>query len=165
MKARSRKLFTVLLGAGVLGLCVSVEWAAAAPAPLTIHFTRITKLIKKKTARCPEGAVLVQGQSKRGATADAELCLLRTNKIRAKTVAIISRATIQLVGRGGKLQALVRIVEVTKGSVAHRTITGVIYPGTGEFSKSGGRVFGKGTIEFPKKGQPKVDLTFTFGFD
>ena len=65
----------------------------------------------------------------------------------------------------GDLRALVRIVEVAKGRVAHRTITGIIYPGTGDFAKAGGRVFGKGTIAFPKKGRPHVDLRFTFGFD
>jgi hypothetical protein len=165
MGRRTPKLLLVLCVTALAGLSAAPGEVAAARAPISIHFTAITKLIKKKTARCPEGAVLVQGTTRKGKTATAELCLLRTNKIRKKTVAIISRATIQLTGVSGKLQALVRIFEVTKGSVAHRTITGVIFPGTGDFSKAGGRVFGKGTIEFPKKGQPKVDLTFTFGFD
>lgn len=164
MRGRIHKPLLVVVVTALLVLS-SATAATAARAPIIVHFTLITKLIKQKTTRCPEGAVLVQGKTMKGRTTDAELCLLRTNKIREKTVAIISRATIQLTGVEGKLQALVRIFEVTKGSVAHRTITGVIYPGTGSFAKSGGRVFGKGTIEFPKKGQPKVDLTFTFGFD
>jgi hypothetical protein len=161
MRGRTRNVLLLPVAAALL--CAMP--ATAARAPIVIHFTVITKMEKKGSAGCPEGVVGVQGASKKGRAASAELCLLRTNKIRKKTKAIISRATIQLAGVEGKLQALVRIVEITKGSVAHRTITGVIYPGTGEFEKSGGRVFGKGTIEFPKKGKPKVDLTFTFGFD
>jgi len=157
-----RKLMLVLVCGALLG--VSSEVGAAARSPLTVRFTLITKM-QKASPGCPEGTVLVQGKSRSGAVAMAELCLLRTNKIRKKTKAIISRATITVAGLSGKLHALVRIFEVTKGRVAHRTITGVIYPGTGSFAKSGGRVFGKGTITFPKKGRPSADLRFTFGFD
>jgi hypothetical protein len=163
MAVRDRKLLHGLLSAALLGTSSGVA-AAASPKPFALHFTSITAM-NKASANCPEGTVLVQGRNTAGATARARLCLLRTNKIRKNTKAIISRATINVAGMSGTLKALVRIVEITKGTVAHRTITGVIYPGTGAFAKSGGRVFGKGTISFPKKGRPQVDLTFTFGFD
>lgn len=154
----------VLLSGALLGASSGLAAPAATPNPLVLRFTLITKMLKSSKG-CSEGAVLVQGHSRTGAVAKARLCLLRTNKIRAKTKAIISRATITVAGLSGTLRSLVRIVEVTKGSVAHRTITGVIYPGTGDFAKAGGRVFGKGTITFPKKGRPRADLSFTFGFD
>jgi hypothetical protein len=142
-----------------------VPGAAAAPRkPLVLHFTSITAMNKGST-NCPKGTVVVQGRSTAGASAKARLCLLATHKIRKNTRALISRATISVDGSSGTLKAVVRIFEVTKGSVAHRTITGIIYPGTGAFATSGGRVFGQGTIAFPKKGRPRVDLTFTFGFD
>jgi hypothetical protein len=151
-----------VLAAALVGFGVE-DSSSADPKPFTIHFTAITAM-HKGTKNCPAGTVFVQGL-RASAAAKARLCLLNVKKIRKNTKVLISRATINIAEVGGDLKALVRIVEVAKGTVAHRTITGIIYPGTGDFAKAGGRVFGKGTISFPKNGRPNVDLRFTFGFD
>ena len=135
----------------------------AVPDPLTLRFREITAMLKPTTP-CPAGAVRVRGASPRGnQRGNATLCLLRSKKIAPKTTLITSDATIA-VQRLGELRAMVRIREVSRGSVARRTITGVVYPGSGDFRKSSGSVRGRGTVSFAG-GKPKADLTFTFDFD
>jgi hypothetical protein len=157
------RLMVLLLAALVAGLSAGAA-TGALPNRLVIKFTSITAQ-KKGTTSCPAGVVLVQGRSRAGGAARARLCLLDQKKIATNTKAITSKATIRVAGFSGRLEALVRIVEVSKGGVSHRTITGIIYPGAGAFAHAGGRVFGTGTISFPKQGAPKVNLTFGFAFD
>lgn len=157
----------VLVSFLVALLGLSGAAAGATPRkPLVINFTKLTSS-KKGTKSCPNGTVNVTGRSAAGAAADGKICELGSKTTRKKplTKAITSGVTITLAGTSGKLEVLVRIIQVSKGTTARRTVTGIIYPGTGAFAKAAGRVFGTGKISFPKNRPPSIDITFRFAFD